>query len=147
MKGSYHGRSAARFPFVGDIGSSGSFGDGGLRADGDASSGVKRQQCSKRRINPGFLRHMESPNWPGFEPPASGPGPVTNRLRLRGGPQRGVSDPRQLVGDYTNPILKSDGAEVVKKHGDIELRGVGFFYADQPVLAGAFIRGNFARCA
>ena len=65
------------------------------------------------------------PYWPGFEPPASGAGPVTNRLRLRGGPQRGVSDPRQLVGDYTNPILKSQAAEVVKKHGEMELNGTG----------------------
>jgi hypothetical protein len=50
---------------------------------------------------------------------------VTNRLRLRGGPQKGVSDPRQLVGDYTNPILKPQAAEVVKKHGEMELSGVG----------------------
>jgi hypothetical protein len=50
---------------------------------------------------------------------------LTNRLRLRGGPQRGVSDPRQLVGDYTNPILKPQAAEVVKKHGEMELSGVG----------------------
>ena len=54
---------------------------------------------------PDFSGIWSHPYWPGFEPPASGPGPVTNRLRLRGGPQRGVSDPRQLVGDYTNPIL------------------------------------------
>ena len=46
-------------------------------------------------------------------------------MRLRGGPQRGVSDPRQLVGDYTNPILKPQAAEVVKKHGEMELSGVG----------------------
>jgi hypothetical protein len=62
---------------------------------------------------------------PGFEPPASSPGPVTNRLRLRGGPQRGVGDPRQLVGDYTNPILKPAAAEVVKEYGENELNGVG----------------------
>ena len=46
---------------------------------------------------PDFSGIWSHPYWPGFEPPASGPGPVTNRLRLRGGPQRGVSDPRQLV--------------------------------------------------
>ena len=40
------------------------------------------------------------PSLPGFEPPASGPGPVTNRSR-----RNGVSDYDQLVGDYTNPIL------------------------------------------
>ena len=74
---------------------------------------------------PDFSGIWSHPYWPGFEPPASGRGPVTNRLRLRGGPQRGVSDPRQLVGDYTNPILKPRAAEVVKKHGEMELSGVG----------------------
>jgi len=74
---------------------------------------------------PDFSGIWSHPYFPGFEPPASGPGPVTNRLRLRGGPQRGVGDPRQLVGDYTNPILKPQAAEVVKKHGETELSGVG----------------------
>jgi hypothetical protein len=74
---------------------------------------------------PDFSGIWSHPYWPGFEPPASGPGPVTNRLRLRGGPQRGVSDPRQLVGDYTNPILKPQAAEFVKKHGEMELSGGG----------------------
>ena len=55
---------------------------------------------------------------PGFEPPLSGPGPVTNRSR-----RNGVSDVYQLVGDYTNPILKPQAAEVLKKHGEIELSG------------------------
>jgi hypothetical protein len=55
----------------------------------------------------------------GFEPPASGPGPVTNKSRLR----NGVSNPSQLVGDYTNPILKPLAAEVVKRRGEIELSG------------------------
>jgi hypothetical protein len=74
---------------------------------------------------------------PGFEPPASGPGPVTNRSRRRqfiAGVYPGVADPngalvsdnRQLVGDYTNPILKPDAAQVVKKHGEISLAGVGY---------------------
>jgi hypothetical protein len=74
---------------------------------------------------PDFSGIWSHPYWPGFEPPASGPGPVTNRSRLRGGPQRGVSDPMQFVGDYTNPILKPQAAEVVKKHGEMELSGVG----------------------
>src|SRR5271170_3406576 len=50
-----------------------------------------------------------------LEPPLSGPGPVRNRSRLRTGPQAGVGDGRQLVGDYTNPILQPWVAEVVKK--------------------------------
>jgi hypothetical protein len=74
---------------------------------------------------------------PGFEPPESGPGPVTNRSRRRqfiAGVYPGVADPNgalvsdntQLVGDYTNPILKPEAAEVVKKHGEISLAGVGY---------------------
>jgi hypothetical protein len=58
---------------------------------------------------------------PGFEPPASGPGPVTNRSRLDG-----VSNYGQLVGDYTNPILKPWAAQVVKKFGQMSLAGVTY---------------------
>ena len=61
------------------------------------------------------------PSLPGFEPPASGPGPVTNRSR-----RNGVSDYDQLVGDYTNPILKHETAEVVKRFGELSLKGVTF---------------------
>jgi hypothetical protein len=57
----------------------------------------------------------------GFEPPPSGPGPVTNRSR-----RNGVGDGYQYVGDYTNPILKPEAAEVVKKHGEIELSGLAY---------------------
>jgi len=74
---------------------------------------------------PDFSGRWSHPYWPGFEPPASGPGPVTNRLRLREGPQKGVSNPNQLVGDYTNPILKPWAAEIVKQHGEAELNGLG----------------------
>jgi hypothetical protein len=66
----------------------------------------------------GVWRHV---SLPGLEPPASGPGPVTNRSRLNG-----HSNYNQLVGDYTNPILKPWAAEVVKKFGDISLAGVTF---------------------
>ena len=38
----------------------------------------------------------------GFELPLSGPGPVTNRSRR----PDGAGNLLQLVGDYTNPILK-----------------------------------------
>ena len=74
---------------------------------------------------PDFSGRWSHPYWPGFEPPASGPGPVTNKLRLREGPQKGVSDPNQLVGDHTNPILKPWAAEIVKQHGEAELNGLG----------------------
>src|SRR5437660_1930334 len=87
---------------------------------------------------PDFSRVWNHPAFPWFEPPASGPGPVTNRSRW---PQRpgtaggsvalpptpeGVSDYDQLVGDYTNPILQPWAAQVVKKFGEMSLAGVTY---------------------
>jgi len=60
-------------------------------------------------------------SWPDFEPPLAGPGPVKNRSR-----RNGVANAYQLVGDYTNPILKPHAAEVVRKHGEISLSGVPY---------------------
>jgi len=68
---------------------------------------------------PDFSGIWWHPCLPGFEPPASGPGPVTNRSR-----KNGVSTPEQFVGDYSNPILKPQAADVVKRYGEIELSGV-----------------------
>jgi hypothetical protein len=51
----------------------------------------------------------------------AGPGPVTNRSR-----RNGVADAYQYVGDYTNPILKPQAADTVKKHGEISLTGVPY---------------------
>jgi hypothetical protein len=70
---------------------------------------------------PDFSGIWWHPSLPGFEPPASGPGPVTNRSR-----RDGISDYNQLVGDYTNPILKPEAAEVVKKQGELSLAGVTY---------------------
>jgi hypothetical protein len=58
---------------------------------------------------------------PGFEPLASGPTALVNRSRR----PDGTGNNRQLVGDYTNPILKPEAAEVVKKHGELERNGIG----------------------
>jgi hypothetical protein len=66
----------------------------------------------------GLWRH---PSLPGFEPPESGPGPVTNRSR-----NNGVSNYNQLVGDYTNPILKPAAATIVRKFGELSLQGITF---------------------
>ena len=55
----------------------------------------------------------------GFQPPLSGPGPVANRSR-----RNDASDRYQYVGDYTNSILKPEAAQVVKKHGEIEISGL-----------------------
>jgi hypothetical protein len=66
------------------------------------------------------------PSLNALEPPLSGPGPVRNRSRLRTGPQAGVGNWAQLVGDYSNPILQPWAAEVVKKFGEISLAGKGY---------------------
>jgi len=82
---------------------------------------------------PDFTGTWQHPAFPWFEPPASGPGPITNLSRW---PQRaiegqapsreGVSDYDQLVGDYKNPILQPWAAEIVKKFGAKSLAGITF---------------------
>jgi hypothetical protein len=71
---------------------------------------------------PDFSGMWVHPYFPGIEPPASGPGPVLNGHRRPGG----ASDPRLLVGDFTNPVLKPPAADVVKRHGDISLAGLTY---------------------
>ena len=71
---------------------------------------------------PDFSGIWAHPYLTGFEPPASGPGPVRNKSRLPNGTGRF----QQLVGDYTNPILKPEAARIVKEHGDISLSGEGY---------------------
>jgi hypothetical protein len=70
---------------------------------------------------PDFAGDWWHPSLPGFEPMASGPRPVTNRSR-----RNGVSNYDELVGDYTNPILKPEAAEIVKRHGELSLAGVTY---------------------
>jgi hypothetical protein len=82
---------------------------------------------------PDFAGIWSHPSFPGFEPPASGPGPVVNKSRRPQVNFNGqilpptnnvlVSNPAQLVGDFTNPILKPQAAEAVKKKGEMELGG------------------------
>jgi len=71
---------------------------------------------------PDFSGIWAHPYLTGFEPPASGPGPVRNRSRR----PDGVANFNRLVGDYTNPILQPWAAEVVKKHGEISSSGRGY---------------------
>jgi hypothetical protein len=60
-------------------------------------------------------------DWFTFEPPSSGPGPIVSKLRRPDGTLI-----HSAVGDYTNPILSPQAAEVVKQKGDMELRGTAF---------------------
>ena len=86
---------------------------------------------------PDFTRVWNHPAFPWFEPPASGPRPITNLSRwpeqrpsgaagsaAMPASDHGVSNYDQLVGDYKNPILKPWAAEVVKNFGEMSLAGI-----------------------
>jgi hypothetical protein len=88
---------------------------------------------------PDFTRTWTHPAFPWFEPPASGPGPITNLSRWAGqGPSGaggslalppskvGISNYDQLVGDYNSPILLPWAAAVVKRFGEMSLAGITF---------------------
>jgi hypothetical protein len=94
-------------------------------AAGPASSGTQSATAI-----PDFSGMWGHPYIPSFDPPLSGPGPVVNKSRWRqimgtDGPlapdTNMLVSPNMLVGDYTNPILKPQAAEAVRKHGEIEL--------------------------
>ncbi len=75
---------------------------------------------------PDFAGIWSHPYFPGFEPPASGAGPIVNKSRTRGGARAGVGNANQFVGDFSNPILKPTAAETVRKHGEISLAGLTY---------------------
>ena len=57
-----------------------------------------------------------------LEAPQAGPAPVVNIKRL----PNGTGDPQALVGDYNNPILKPEAAQIVKQQGQVSLSGDAF---------------------
>src|SRR6266581_7563697 len=88
---------------------------------------------------PDFSGVWSHPVFPWFEPPASGPGPITNLSRWAeqrpagaagsaGLPPSkvGISDYDQLVGDYKSPILQPWAAAVVKRLGEMSLAGITY---------------------
>jgi hypothetical protein len=87
---------------------------------------------------PDFSRVWTHPSFPWFEPPASGPGAITNLSRWPGQGRRsggslpltagkvGISNYDQLVGDYNSPILQPWAAAVVKRFGEMSLAGITF---------------------
>jgi len=77
--------------------------------------------ADSRASIPDFSGIWWHPSLPGFEPLASGPTSLTNRSR-----RDGVSNYDQLVGDFTNPILKPQTAEIVKNFGELSLKGITF---------------------
>jgi hypothetical protein len=103
----------------------------------EVAPAVSRSVTQDAASIPDFSGIWSHPYVPGFELPRSGPGPVVNKSRRRqfvdadGRPLSAanapfVSDNRSFVGDYTNPILKPEAAEVVKKHGEISLMGITY---------------------
>jgi hypothetical protein len=102
-----------------------------------ASSALSQERSQGAASLPDFSGFWGNPYLYGIEPPPSGPGPVVNKARRRqtvdidgrrlppaNAPL--VSSAIQLVGDYDNPILKPATAEVVKKHAEMSLAGVGY---------------------
>ena len=89
---------------------------------GQTGVGQGRSPTPSATAIPDFSGIWVHPTLPGFEPPLSGPGPVRNRSRM----PNGVGNFNQLVGDYTNPILKPEAAQIVKQHGDLSLAGVTY---------------------
>jgi hypothetical protein len=57
-----------------------------------------------------------------FEPIPGAAAPVTNLKRL----PDGAGDPNQLVGDYKNPLLKPEAAEIVRQKGEISKTGANY---------------------
>ena len=70
---------------------------------------------------PVFSGVWAHPWLPGYEPLASGPTSLTNRSRR----PDGVSNVLVLVGDYTNPILNAQAAQMVRLHGELGLNYIG----------------------
>src|SRR5580700_8559648 len=102
-----------------------------------SSLAFTQERSQDKASVPDFSGVWGNPYLYGIEPPLSGPGPVVNKSRQRqvldvdGRPLPPanaplVSNARQLVGDYTNPILKPEAAEVVKKHAEMSLAGAGY---------------------
>ena len=92
-----------------------------------SASGPAGSETHSAASIPDFTRVWTHPAFPWFEPPPSGPGPITNLSRWAGqgpsGPggslalpssEVGISNYDQLVGDYNSPILQPWAAMVVK---------------------------------
>src|SRR5882672_5161168 len=83
--------------------------------------GLGQAAAPSAKSIPDFSGWWIHPSIPGFEPLASGPTSLTNRSR-----RDGMNNILQLVGDYTNPILKPEAAATVKKFGEMSIDHYGF---------------------
>jgi hypothetical protein len=93
---------------------------------GQTAAPTARSAASTAQVTqsiPDFSGHWRHPSLPGYEPPVSGPGPVTNRSRRK---SDGASNYDRLEGDYTNPILQPWAAAIVKRFSEISASGVTY---------------------
>jgi len=111
-----------------------------IPAAGQTASHAADSEAETAAPIPDFAGVWTHPAFPWFEPPASGPGPITNLSRwaeqIPSGPagsaalppsdHGGISDYDQLVGDYKNPILQPWAAAVVKQYGELSLAGITY---------------------
>ena len=104
-----------------------------------AAAGPAGSETQSAAPTPDFSRTWTHPAFPWYEPPVSGPGPITNLSRWAeqrpaedGGSvslppgKVGISDYDQLVGDYNSAILQPWAAAVVKRLGETSLAGTTF---------------------
>ena len=85
-----------------------------------AAATIALAQTAPTKSIPDFSGSWVHAN-PGFEPLPSGPTALVNRSRR----PNGTGDILKLAGDNTNPILKPQAAEIVKKHGELGLSYTG----------------------
>src|SRR5882757_1633460 len=71
-----------------------------------AQAAAPATSTAQNAFIPDFAGVWTHPYWPGFDPPVSGVSGIVNKARS----PNGVGDSNQLVGDYTNPILKPQAA-------------------------------------
>jgi hypothetical protein len=91
-----------------------------------AAAPVSAQTAASAQVSqpvPDLSGNWRHPSLPGYEPPLSGPGPVTNLSRRK---QDGASNYDRLEGDYTNPILQPWAATVVKRFSEMSAAGITY---------------------
>jgi hypothetical protein len=116
-----------------------------------------------RRSIPDFSGIWAHLTFPDVEPPLKGAGPVRNLSHVTteaaqtlapyngaatSPSPNGVSNLSELVGDFTNPILKPDAAEVVKRHGEISKTGIPYPTPSNQCWPGGvpFVFWNISEC-
>jgi hypothetical protein len=104
-----------------------------LAQDAAPAAGAASTATQTAASVPDFSRLWANTLGPGFPPPASGPGPVLNTARQKAAvdiygkdidPANAplVSAGGRRVGDHTAPILQTWAADIVKAHGEKELK-------------------------